>query len=252
MKNIRLNVYGTGSMNCMNCKAELKEGAKFCSRCGIQVKWAVYCSDCGTGLDTDAEFCFECGAVVKHEDGTTSKKRRIAPVISFGGHDWRVLDKQNNRTLILSDKVIEIRPYHEGATWMRGITWDKSDLRAYLNGEFYDNFTPHDRAYIAETVITTGKNPRLGTRGGKATNDRIFLLSIQEALKYLGGRDHQTINKTILDQAGIVSAPWWLRSTGATGRQAAVVDEGGFVQDNGFLISVYDKIGVRPALWLNN
>ena len=57
--------------------------------------------------------------------------------IRFSKHDWLVLDKQDSKMLIVTEKVIEKRPYHNEEA---AITWETSNMRKYLNGEFYDSF----------------------------------------------------------------------------------------------------------------
>ena len=47
-------------MRCANCDTELREGAKFCHRCGT--KAAVRCENCGHALEAEDLFCSECGA----------------------------------------------------------------------------------------------------------------------------------------------------------------------------------------------
>ena len=59
-------------------------------------------------------------------------------IISLGDYYWQVLDVQNGRALVLSEKVIERRRYNESFI---GITWETSTVRQYLNGEFYDKFS---------------------------------------------------------------------------------------------------------------
>ena len=112
--------------------------------------------------------------------GGIQRTPKIGSIIPFGGYDWRVLDVQNNKALILSEKIIEERAYKR-----KDITWETCKLRRYLNGAFYNKFSSQDRARIAETRITTN-NPWY--KEGNATNDKIFLLSIQElALYYAHG-----------------------------------------------------------------
>ena len=147
-------------------------------------------------------------------------------IIPFGGYDWRILDEQNGKALILSEKIIEKRAYHSSYS---DITWENCTLRSYLNGEFYNSFSPKDRLRIA---------------GGIATTDRIFLLSIDEVQRYLSG-DNARIAK---DASGTASW-WWLRSPGRYGDFAAIVDDDGGLGVNGGVDR--DDGGVRPALWLN-
>ncbi len=49
-------------MECLNCRATLAEGAKFCSECGMPVSLA--CPACGHVCGAPAKFCPECGARV--------------------------------------------------------------------------------------------------------------------------------------------------------------------------------------------
>ena len=61
--------------------------------------------------------------------------------MKFGDNWWRILAIVNftndqRAALLLSENVLEQRPYHEN----NGVTWEDCDLRRYLNGEFYDRF----------------------------------------------------------------------------------------------------------------
>ena len=37
---------------------------------------------------------------------------KIGSLLSFGSYNWRVLDIQNNTALIITEEIIEQRPYH--------------------------------------------------------------------------------------------------------------------------------------------
>ena len=161
--------------------------------------------------------------------------------------------------------VRQIRPtvpacHHEACE----ITWAACDLRKYLNGEFYDSFGEADRAWIIEVTNENHDNPWYGTSGGNPTTDRIFLLSIDEVLKYFGDSgqiktrymypdcdwckdeflpwldDQYNLNRRAVDDEGIVRS-WRLRSPGANKRSVAVV--AGFVGD-GF---DHGEIGIGNA-----
>lgn len=45
---------------------------------------------------------------------------KIHSSLSFGGYNWRVLDIQNNTALIITEDIIEQRPYHDA---YKDITW---------------------------------------------------------------------------------------------------------------------------------
>lgn len=137
----------------------------------------MICPNCKKDDPQGREMCPDCGAPVKPIPVPPCGK------IRFGEYDWYVLDKQDGKALILTEKVIEKRAYHSQEC---EITWETCDMRKYLNGEFYDSFNEADRARIIETVNENNDNPWYSTNGGNPTNDRIFLLSIEEVIKYFG------------------------------------------------------------------
>jgi len=207
-------------------------------------------------------------------------------IIPFGKYPWRVLKTDGNSALIITESVIETRPYHEEFIH---ITWEHCDLRKYLNKQFYDTFDPTDRARILETRLTDCDNPWYGTKWGNPTVDRIFLLSTNEVLEYFGDsgdlrnnkrwhyksmesnelvisdEEHWDWGQCINDQyndarkalyhkvynAGWDAKCWWLRSPGIHVRHTTpIVGKIGELFVCGS--DVYDiEIGVRPALWLS-
>ena len=201
----------------------------------------------------------------------------IGGTVNFGGRAWRVLDVQNGKALILSEKILENRVYDDynfTEPWVDCTlrdyrdynftsTWADCTLRDYLNGAFFNEFSSHDKARIAETRITTNNNPWYGRKGGNATNDRIFLLSLEEVAQYFGdseqlknrpGRaysidDQYNSARVATDEAGMAWY-WWLRSPGNLSCYTAMVHPHGDVFLSGMYVLV-DDFGVRPALWLN-
>jgi len=186
---------------------------------------------------------------------------KVGDIIQFGAHDWRVLEIQDGKALLLSDRIIEYRAYNDSRT---DVTWETCTLRQYLNGEFYNSFSAEEKARIAETRLTNDDNPWYGTSGGNATTDKIFLLSLEEVMKYFGDSE-QLRNRSsndayyINDQynserratdANGAATWWWLRSPGLVSLGAADVHFSGYVYVNGLYVN-YDDGGVRPALWLN-
>jgi len=112
-------------------------------------------------------------------------------ILSFGGFDWLVLDVLDDRMLILSEGILESRAYHNT---FEDITWEHSDIRKYLNDDFFNSFSATDRARISETMISNHDNPWTfsnwgisgNTPGGNYTTDRVFLLSIDEIIHHFG------------------------------------------------------------------
>jgi len=227
--------------------------------------------------------CPECGYPVKAIPTPPGGK------ISFGAYEWYVLDKQDGKLLILTEKVIERRAYHHCEC---EITWETCDMRKYLNGDFYNSFDKADRARIIEVTNENPDNPWYGTNGGNPTVDKIFLLSIDEVVKYFGDSgqiktrymypncdwckdeflpwvdDQYSLNRRAVDDDGIVR-DYQLRSPGSNGRCVASImgfcgdgyDQGGIsvsgncnLVDGHFLFDgggdLTRAVGVRPALWL--
>lgn len=211
---------------------------------------------------------------------------RVGNVIQFGNYDWRVLDIQENQALIITDRVIYQRAYHNSPV---AITWEKSDMRQWLNGEFFANFDPADQVRIVETYVINHDSPwrwRAGTHtpGGNNTTDRIFLLSIDEVLRYFGDsgtvargavqsfdermaytragvnqgfglwyvNDDDNSARIALDLENLASS-WWLRSPGYDTHAAANIDSRGRLWLRGWWrqIDLESYMGIRPALWLN-
>lgn len=195
---------------------------------------------------------------------------QVGDRISFGCYDWRVLDMQNNAALIITECIIEQRSYHNA---YKDITWADCSLRKYLNDEFYNTFGANDRARIVPVLNKNPDNQWYGSKGGEDTEDRIFLLSIEEAVcRYFGDSSSKLLNpgrnqrywferkdpnnskRTAMYQNGI--SWWWLRSPGRVNIKAAYVHGDGNIgiQGNNILKGNISEVmyrgGVRPALWL--
>ena len=54
--------------DCTKCGVQLKDGARFCARCGAAVN---YCPKCGQTLKDGAHFCAGCGAPVGESSSQT-------------------------------------------------------------------------------------------------------------------------------------------------------------------------------------
>ena len=174
---------------------------------------------------------------------------------------WRVLavDEKAKRALLITEKLIDCRRYHESWT---DITWEECDLRKWLNSEFFNEaFSGEERK---KTVLTENLNPdnsEYGTYGGNSTEDRVFLLSIEEAKElfhsdrsrraeatpYAVSRYRQTGYFKRHGETGL--GWWWLRSPGYISDEAACVRPGGGVDGHGIHV-IDDDVAVRPALWL--
>lgn len=197
---------------------------------------------------------------------------KIGSVLSFGDYNWRVLDIQNNTALIITEEIIDQRPYHDA---YKDITWADCTLRKYLNGEFYEKFNADDKSRIITVINKNLDNQWYGTKGGEDTEDNIFLLSLEEVCKYFGDstsklnnpgknqrywfqRKDENNSKRLAKLHNKEWAWWWwLRSPGRVNVKAVYIfgtDGNIGIQGNNILKgNISDGKctgGVRPALWI--
>ena len=189
---------------------------------------------------------------------------------------WRVLENKNKRLFLISDQILDSVPYQ---TERKEVTWARSTMRSWLNG--YDAsansggdsgidystkrtdsfigsaFTFGEQEVIAETDVKNVENPTYHTSGGENTQDKLFLLSIEEATNtdygFANSYDSTDIRKstnTAYTEAYSNNRWWWLRSPGKSSYDAAVVTESGKISPEGNYVYAYHG-KVRPAFNLN-
>ena len=198
-------------------------------------------------------------------------KIRTSDVIKFGRYNWRVLDIHNGKILLLCDRTVKQKPYHNYDCLIvddieAPVTWSECSLRQYLNNDFYNKFNEKEKGQIIATPLVNPCNLWYGTDGGEETVDKVFILSIEEVIEYLGNNSgrykprgkvkpigrviddsYNEIRKAI-DSNGAETS-WWLRSPGRTEELAATIFPHGVIDGDGALVSCSN--GVRPAMWVN-
>ena len=210
---------------------------------------------------------------------------RIGDGISFGGHDFIVLDVRGREALILMEHIVMFRPYHNPT---EDITWHESNIRKYLNNEFLRTFTQPEVNRILWTnfnrnEIHTIDNPWFGTSGGRDDYDLVFLLCIEQVLRYFGDSGfvraginpaarnaiwpsfgahvwgvHDVysggIHNDMLDRRMALNhngqpQRWWLRNPGYYPTDAVFVEATGALNISGVDVSS-TNVGIRPAMWI--
>ena len=190
---------------------------------------------------------------------------KIGEAIEFGNYpqdkdgtekpiEWIVMKNEGNQVLLLSKYVLDAKSYNEG--W-EDVTWETSDIRQWLNTEFYTTaFNKAEKAKIQTSLIKNEDNSENGTSGGNDTEDKVFLLSEKEA-ETLFSNDEERIAKATeyAEKSGVYvneekAVLWWLRSPGCSRDYAAEVSYYGWINRSGCDVNSYD-VGVRPALHLN-
>ena len=193
---------------------------------------------------------------------------KVGETIEFGNYpqdkdgtekpiEWIVMKKEGNQVLLLSKYVLDAKSYNEG--W-GDVTWEISDIRQWLNNEFYTTaFNKAEKAKIQTSLIKNEDNSEYGTSGGNDTEDKVFLLSEKEADTLFSDEEERIAKATeyaeklgvdINENSEEKGAWWWLRSPGNDSFYAALVNYYGWVYGDGIGVNC-NVYGVRPALHLN-
>ena len=169
--------------------------------------------------------------------------------------EWLVLTEEEGRMLLLSRYGLDGQQYHSS---FAEITWENCLLRQWLNGEFFEAaFTDTERESIEKVINDTPANPEAGTDGGSDTADSVFLLSIDEVLRYFPSVKDRTCKATdyakgkgvLVDRVNDDNSFWWLRSPGYSPYSAAIVYSNGLLYMYGSSVTNSARV-IRPALWL--
>ena len=214
--------------------------------------------------------CDKCGAVIDE----TRVRHPYGEIITFGEYwqyldkylgksalQWRVLERRPDGTvLMISREAIDVRAFDDD--WIQ-LTWERSKLREWLNGEFMNEaFSLEEREKFVAVRNVNKDNPKYGTPGGNDTYDKVFLLSIDEAVKYFMPEDpfnnELLVYPTKYARAQGLSISrgltcfWWLRTPGecvynCTNMSTVMSD--GTINMHG--ASATDKLGIRPVIALD-
>ena len=194
--------------------------------------------------------------------------------------EWLVLDVQDGKVLLISRYGLDAHRFD--ASTYQG--WDKSEIREWLNSTFLNTaFTDKEQECIVTTTVKTGNNAdwvafakKKGSSydsvdGGSSTQDKIFLLSLEEAMEY---SDYGTledfynkgteklqavptayaVTQGAWQQRGSDSSYmlngtwWWLRSPSRYSSSASLVGQDGSLN---YCDVDFHRGVVRPAFWLN-
>jgi hypothetical protein len=183
--------------------------------------------------------------------------------------EWLVLDVQEDKALLISKYGLDCQPYD--TTKSCSLSWYESTLRDWLNTVFLNRaFSVEEQKLICATWLKNRNDQHDfyedGTLDEDDTQDRVFLLSREEAENYLGlssdgnndsparmaptdyaiehgaykDRDHQT-------GEGKAAGGWWLRSIDGPVYPLHVLFDGSLdACDAGETL-----IAVRPAVWIS-
>ena len=234
-----------------------------------------------------------------NDDGIANREDAKEPIL------WRVLSVDGDDAFLLSERNLELKRYNELSSDQ--VTWETSTMRSWLNGydgnanqcgiDYSDNnflddaFFPSEQDAIRETNVNNRDNWVYNTEGGNDTTDKVYLLSLIEAIT-----EEYGFSTTIATFTGTRKAKdtdyvwetrrcfyegtsssnykqdvWWLRSSGAetTGldkdtygdgpypsNRAVVLRQASMPQDCGYInadgdYATSDGWCVRPVLHID-
>ncbi len=196
------------------------------------------------------------------------KKAKVGDSVFFGWYEqdniesngvenieWLVLDRKDDNLLLISKYALDSVPYNtDGAD----ITWEICVLRDWLNDGFYNSaFSDTEKEIIHTTVVAADSNPGYDTPPGNPTQDKVFLLSVQEVNKYFASEAERqcTASHYAISRGASVTTSkqlcwWWLRTPGNIQSRVANVEYKGTVNEFGST-TYFESGAVRPAMWID-
>lgn len=171
---------------------------------------------------------------------------------------WQVLDVQGGKALLMSRYALDCLPFHDEKT---DAAWNQSALNAWLQADFHAAFTDTEWAAIAPVTLAdtaADGNPEWQNTDAEPAETHVFLLSYAQVMQYLPEQEQRKVSGTEYARSrgakflgfttiGIGETDWWLRSPGKESYDACFLDVRGAVGTK----CVTEKLGVRPALWMN-
>lgn len=168
---------------------------------------------------------------------------------------WTVLDKKDNKILLLSNYALEKVRFNEKEN---NITWEYCSLRKWLNSEFIeDAFDNIEKSYIQQTSLTSN------TFHGKVkfsadTMDRVFVLDMEEVQSYLDVLKKHNVDYTDYvknkfnqeypeESEAYKDSNTWLRDTDNNLSVVTLSSDSEYFKRE---MVNSDKCCVRPAIWV--
>ena len=182
--------------------------------------------------------------------------------------EWIVAEVDKDEALLVSLYGLDAIPFHSEYC---EISWEKCDLRSWMNDTFYNKaFSKEEQKAIERVTLDNNNGYESSTmwrtmRDGPETNDKVFPLSCKEAEQIFGYKSgYNGFRLTVLRGDGICEPTkyalsqgakidendngccyWWMRSVASQTFQAAYVSPLG---SEGTLACSTKEICVRPAI----
>ena len=232
------------------------------------------------------------------------KKLGIGDLVAIGNYDiipnnekqealmWKVIDKKDGKLLVITDKLIDAFSfnYNQSKENVEDVTWENCSLREFLNNEFINmQMTEDERNMIATThnenkacneylksIWNFEQEPysEMATQNHRddvATDDKVFLLSLDEVLKYFPGEEEAKskdypfsmlktsnnrtayITKAVKEngkgyyERDTLGGVWMTRTLSDTNNKVVYISGQGEIYN----YFTYVPLFIRPAMWIN-
>ncbi len=170
--------------------------------------------------------------------------------------EWRVLEKNNNEMLLLSEYILDSKAYNEA---QGSVIWEESSLREWLNGDFFAGaFSEEEKLYIAESTNKNPGNSDYQVPDANDTADKVFLPCAVEIYdgfipeRYVKARASEYAKANGVEVRSEEYCMWWLRCCSVENNYggnvyAATADDLGKAFARGRQ-TILPSVGVRPMV----
>ena len=173
--------------------------------------------------------------------GSTSRYVDSDVYVTFGNHDnsrleWLVgdYDETENRALLVCKNLVHYMAFKPG--YENDNSWKDSDIRSWLNEDFYKNSFSEDEAARIKNTVTNDV-------GQKNTKDKVFLLSVSEVENYLTEARY----RYGVYPDGAVGLYWLRTPVEESDMMVYYVDKDGLFNSAQHI----SGFGVRPAIYID-
>ncbi len=212
------------------------------------IPFVIYREDSRKEMDKVRFSEFEVESEIEFGQFPTDLTYELNPI------KWKMIAKEKDRALLISTYgLIGIRNNEESYLG----TWEESKIRRFLNKDFYNiAFSNSEKRQIIKSHLENKGQKKLRRPDGKETQDKVFMLSIEEVERYLKG-DLESIRKAKITKYAKSKARlerarysyWYTRTGGPEGYYllAKIDCEDGAVDCVG---DTYSNDVIRPAIWV--
>lgn len=171
---------------------------------------------------------------------------------------WRVLSAGDKKAILMSEQILDACKFNDKTQGDVPCSWETSSVRTWLNQTFYnDAFSSAEQNIIQTSTVNDVNNPSTGQEGGGATEDKVYLLSIADAIKEEYGFDAElkaesetrAATATAYASAYYNLKGWYLLTRGLTQKDTVYVKNQGTIDNWGY--NSYITEGIRPVICID-